>query len=98
MSEKWYWTVEGADGRVRIGLTDQTRTELGDVSFVDLPKIGTVLAIGDALASIEATKAVLDFDTPFAGTVVAVNTVAIDKPSILSNSSQDDNWLVVLKN
>lgn len=97
MSEKWYWAVESTDGTVRIGLTEKTQEELGEVAFVDLPKIGTILAEGDALTSIEATKAVLDFDTPFAGTIVAVNTAALATPATLNKTSQADNWLVDLK-
>ncbi|CAH0417337.1 glycine cleavage system protein H [Periweissella fabaria] len=97
MSEKWYWTVESTNETVRIGLTAKTLEELGEISFVDLPKVGTILADGDSLASVEATKAVLDFDTPFAGTVIAINTAAIDTPTTLNQASHDNNWLVDLK-
>lgn len=96
MAEQWYW-VEEKEDTVRIGLTSATQEELGEISFVDLPKVGTVLAVGDSLTSIEATKAVLDFDTPFAGTVVAVNTIALETPSTLNSTDQAANWLVELK-
>lgn len=96
MAENWYWSEE-KDGNIRLGLTAATLEELGDISFVDLPKIGTELALGDSLTSIEATKAVLDFDTPFAGTIVAINEMALETPASLNTASQDDNWLVEIK-
>lgn len=93
MTEKWYW-VEQTATTVRIGLTAATQDELGDISFVDLPKVDSQLNLGDALTSIEATKAVLDFDTPFVGKISAVNTAAVENPILLNSKDHTKNWLV----
>src|SRR5437879_5291653 len=65
---------------VVVGITDYAQGELGDVVYVDLPKVGTTYGRMDAFGTIEAVKAVSELFSPLAGTVTEVNT-ALDKRS-----------------
>src|SRR5438128_1515113 len=71
--EHEYVKQTGADAIVQIGITDYAQGELGDVVFVDLPKVGAVFARGDVFGTIEAVKAVSELYAPLAGTVTEVN-------------------------
>lgn len=97
MTEKWYW-VEKTATTIRIGLSKTTQAELGDVSFINLPKVESQLNLGDSLISIEATKAVLDFDTPFAGEIARINSAAVEDPTLLNSKDHTKNWLVEFVN
>ena len=64
-------SVEGSTGTV--GITDYAQDSLGDIVFVDLPKVGDVLEAGKIFGSVESVKAVSDLYSPASGTVTAVN-------------------------
>src|SRR2546428_10347690 len=66
--EHEYVKQTGADALVQIGITDYAQGELGDVVYVDLPKVGAVFGRGDAFGTIEAVKAVSELYAPPAGT------------------------------
>lgn len=89
------WITPTVDG-YKLGLTNETQAELGDITFVSLPKIGQTLTKGEAFAEVEAEKAVSEFSAPFSGTVSAVNTDAQTTPSILDDPQQTNAWLVEL--
>ncbi|HEY1222393.1 MAG TPA: glycine cleavage system protein GcvH, partial [Acidimicrobiales bacterium] len=70
-----------ADGAVvRIGITDYAQDALGDVVFVDLPKVGATLNAGEALGEVESTKSVSEIYAPVSGTVTAVNDSLTNSP------------------
>lgn len=93
----YFWTRQQADGTTRVGLNDQGRDDLGQVSFIDLPATGTVLEAGGKFISLEAEKAVTDLDSPVAGTIVAVNEKLADQPEGLSSNDKTKNWIVAVK-
>src|SRR5437773_2589583 len=74
----------GADAIVQIGITDYAQGELGDVVFVDLPKVGAVFARGDVFGTIEAVKAVSELYAPLAGTVTEVNKALEGDPALVN--------------
>ena len=82
----YFWTKQQADGTTQVGLNDQGRDDLGEVSFIDLPAAGTELEVGGKFISVEAEKAVTDLESPVAGTIVAVNEKLADQPEDLSSS------------
>lgn len=96
MAEDWYWQEESAN-IVRLGVTATTQAELGDVAYVELPKVNTKISVGEFLVSIEATKAVLDFDSPFSGIITKVNDKLLEQPAELNKVNHIDNWLVEIK-
>ena len=86
--------VEGAAGTV--GITDYAQSSLGDIVFVDLPKVGDALEAGKIFGSVESVKAVSDLYSPVIGTVTAVNEDLKDKPEKI-NADANDTWMLKLE-
>jgi glycine cleavage system H protein len=84
--------VEGATATV--GITDHAQQELGDIVYVDLPKVGAVLEQGASLGSVESVKAVSDIYAPVSGEVREVNSALADKPETLNRDPHGAAWLV----
>ena len=95
-TESHEWVRVEADGTVSVGITDFAQDALGDIVFVEVPKIGTVLAAGKDCCVIESVKAAGDVYAPVAGEVVAVNDAVVDEPASI-NSGAFDAWLFKLK-
>ena len=70
--------------RVRVGLTDFLQQKSGDVAFVNLKEIGTMLAANDELAALETIKVDLVISAPLAGKIVAVNDALADHPELVN--------------
>jgi len=86
------------DGDVAtVGITDYAQNSLGDIVFVELPKVGTVFGQGDNVGVIESVKAVSDLFTPVAGRVSEVNTALDADSSILNREPYTDGWLFKMK-
>ncbi|MBS1857320.1 MAG: glycine cleavage system protein GcvH [Acidobacteria bacterium] len=88
-------SVEGETGTV--GITDHAQAELGDIVYVDLPKVGAHIEQGKSLGSVESVKAVSDIYSPVSGEVVAINTDLADHPEKLNTDPHGDAWLVKIK-
>jgi glycine cleavage system H protein len=86
-------SVEGAAGTV--GITDYAQSSLGDIVFVDLPKVGDALEAGKTFGSVESVKAVSDLYSPASGTVTAINEELKDKPEKI-NDDGNNTWLLKL--
>jgi glycine cleavage system H protein len=83
--------------RVRIGITDYAQSALGDIVFVELPKVGQRLAQMQPFGSVEAVKAVSDLFSPVTGEVLEVNPGVSDDPMVVNRSPHGDGWMVVAK-
>ena len=77
----------------RIGLTDFAQKALGDIVFIDVPKLGAQLNAGETFGSVESVKAVSDLYAPLSGTVVGINA-ALDSAPELLNENPYDSWIV----
>jgi glycine cleavage system H protein len=84
-------SVDGDHGTV--GITDFAQQQLGDVVYVELPEVGTMLTIGQPFGTIESVKAVSELFAPVSGTVVDVNTALKDRPDAV-NSAPHDTWMI----
>lgn len=83
-----------ADGDVvRIGITDYAQDALGDVVFVELPKVGTVVGAGSAIGEVESTKSVSEIYAPVSGTVTAVNERLTSTPESLNSDPYGEGWI-----
>ncbi len=82
--------VDGTIGSV--GITDYAQSSLGDIVFVELPKVGDKLEAGKIFGSVESVKAVSDLYAPASGTVTEVNEPLNDKPETI-NSDANDTWM-----
>lgn len=93
----YFWTKQAADGTTRVGLNDRGRDDLGEVSFIDLPEVGTELTKGGKFLSVEAEKAVTDLESPVTGKIVKVNDKLVDSPEDLSSDDERKNWIIAVK-
>jgi glycine cleavage system H protein len=91
-----YARTEG-DGAVVIGITDYAQGELGDVVFVNLPKVGDQLTAHQVFGTIEAVKAVADLYAPVAGEVVAVNGALDGDPAVVNRDPYGEGWMIRLR-
>jgi len=80
-----------------IGITDFAQGELGDVVFVELPKVGTKLVKGKSFGTIEAVKAVSDLYAPAAGEVVELNKLVQESPEVVNKDPYGEGWMVKVK-
>ena len=87
--------IEGDTGVM--GITNHAQKELGDIVYVDLPKIGARAEQGKALGSVESVKAVSDIYAPVSGEVVAVNDALSTAPEKLNEDPHGEAWLVKIK-
>ena len=87
--------VSGETGVV--GITDHAQKELGDIVYVDLPKVGTIVEQGKSLGSVESVKAVSDIYAPISGEIIEVNQMLTTKPERLNEDPHGDAWLVKIK-
>jgi len=82
------------DGKVgTVGITDYAQNSLGDIVFVDLPKVGDTIEAGKSFGSVESVKAVSDLFAPVSGTVTAVNDELKDAPERI-NSDANTTWML----
>jgi glycine cleavage system H protein len=77
-----------------IGITDYAQNSLGDVVYVELPKIGEQFAANESFGSVESVKAVSEMFTPVAGEVVAVNEELADEPEKVNEDPYNAGWMI----
>lgn len=87
--------VDGAIGTV--GITDYAQHELGDVVFVEVPKVGTQLKGGQSLGTVESVKAVSEIFTPVSGEVTETNPALHDAPEKINSDPHGSAWLVKIR-
>ena len=87
-------SVEGTTGTV--GITDYAQSSLGDIVFVELPKIGDELEGGKIFGSVESVKAVSDLYSPVSGIVTAINEELKDAPEKV-NADANTTWIMKLE-
>ncbi len=80
-----------------VGITDYAQRQLGDVVYVELPKIGARLSPGQVLGTVESVKAVSEIYCPLAGEVTEVNSALNDNPEIVNKDPHGQAWLIKLK-
>jgi glycine cleavage system H protein len=95
-SDQHEWVRSGEDV-VRIGITDYAQNALGDIVFVQLPEVGSVVTSGDAIGEVESTKSVSEIFTPLTGTVVAVNDTLEASPELVNTDPYGDGWIYELE-
>ena len=87
--------VEGAE--LVIGITHHAQELLGDLTFVDLPKVGKTLKEHDTLSVVESTKAASDIFAPLTGTVTAANAALSADPGVINRDPYGEGWICRLK-
>ncbi len=92
-SHEW---IRSEGDSVVIGITHYAQDQLGEVVYVELPDVGTAVAVGDELGTLESVKAVSEFLAPVAGEVLEVNERLEDEPNLVNEDPYGDGWLVKL--
>ena len=82
---------------VAIGITDYAQGELGDIVFIELPKVGASFAKHDVFGTVEAVKAVSELYSPLAGEVVAINDRLDKDPALVNTAPYGDGWMIKLR-
>jgi len=86
---------EGAN--VRVGITHYAQEQLGDVVFVELPKVGARVTAHQSFGVVESVKAVSDLFAPITGEVVEVNTALPKAPELVNRDPYGQGWMIVVK-
>ena len=90
------WAKRDGD-RVRVGITAFAQEQLGDVVFVELPKVGAKVTASKNFGVVESVKAVSDLFAPVSGEVVEVNGELAQKPEIVNQDPYGKGWMLVVK-
>lgn len=91
------WLKLESDGSVTVGITDYAQNSLGDITYVQLPKVGAALKAGETFGVVESVKAASDLYMPVAGTVVAVNGALDSAPETVNRAPYGEGWMLRLK-
>jgi glycine cleavage system H protein len=91
------WVRVSGDGIATIGITDYAQTSLGDVTFVDLPKVGASFAAGKVFGVVESVKAASDLYMPVGGEVVEVNSALVAAPEKVNSDPYGAAWMVKVR-
>ncbi len=91
------WVKLAGDGSATVGITDYAQNSLGDITYVQLPKVGATLKAGETFGVVESVKAASDLYAPIGGTVVEVNTALDSAPETVNTAPYGDGWILKLK-
>ncbi|MGW5113720.1 glycine cleavage system protein GcvH [Nocardia sp. NPDC004123] len=85
------------DSPVRVGITSVAIDSLGELVFVDLPKVGTEIVAGEACGEVESTKTVSELFPPVSGRVTLVNTAVVENPELVTADPYGEGWLFAVQ-
>jgi len=91
------WLKLESDGTATIGITDFAQDSLGDITYVQMPKVGATLKAGETFGVVESVKAASDLYAPGSGTVLAVNSALDSAPETVNRAPYSDGWMLKLK-
>ena len=80
-----------------VGISTYAANALGDVVYVELPKLDSVVNAGDTIGAVESVKSASDIMTPLSGKIVEVNSSLEEKPSVINKSPETEGWIAKLK-
>lgn len=89
--------ISVADGVASMGITDYAQQSLGDVVYIDMPRVGDKFAAHESFGSVESVKAVSEIFTPVAGEIVEVNEALNDSPEKVNGDPYGEAWFVKIK-
>ena len=95
-TEDHQWIRLEEEDTAVIGITDYAQKELGDVVYVELPKVGRDLGKDDEAAVVESVKAAGEVKMPLTGTVISVNENLEDEPELVNADPEGDGWLMTI--
>ena len=82
------------DNKAVIGITDYAQGQLGDVIFIEFPKVGQEVNTGDVFGEVEAVKTVSELYAPVSGTIIELNEELENSPDLVNNDPYGDGWII----
>jgi len=89
--------VRADNGEAAIGITHHAQEELGDIIFVDPPKVGAKVKQGDTLGAVESVKAVSAVYAPISGEIIEINELLSEKPELINQEPYGQGWIAKLR-
>jgi glycine cleavage system H protein len=96
-TESHEWVRREADGSVSVGITDHAQQALGDLVYLELPKVGRQVKAREELGVVESVKAASDIYSPLTGEVTAVNEALGDAPELVNRDPYGEGWILRLR-
>ena len=96
-TEEHEYVRKGKDGNAEIGITDYAQGELGDIVYIELPKVGSKFGKHDVFGTIEAVKAVSELFSPIAGEIVAINPRLDKEPALVNSDPYGAGWMIKVR-
>ena len=96
-TESHEWIADNGDGTVTVGITAVAAEHLGDLVYVELPKVGTRVARAANCAVVESTKAASEVYAPVSGEIIAANDELAQQPQRVNESPYETGWLFRIK-
>ncbi len=93
-THEWIKTYENVG---TIGVTNFAQKELGDIVYVELPKVGKMVKSGEEIAVLESTKAAADVYSPVSGIITEINQVLNVSPDLINKSAEEEGWICKVK-
>lgn len=89
--------VRVEDNLATVGITDHAQSELGDIVYLELPKVGATVMAGDMFGTVESVKTVSDLTSPVSGEVVEVNEELPETPELVNEEPYGGGWMIIVK-
>ena len=87
------WVKQSSEKKCRVGITDYAQGALGDIVYIQLPKVGDVLTQGKVCGEVESTKSVSEIYAPLSGIVTEVNSALDSNPEVMNAAPYDAGWI-----
>jgi glycine cleavage system H protein len=91
------WIRDNADGTATIGITEFAQSELGDIVFVDIQDVGTLISQDDTFGSVEAVKTVSELFMPIDAEIIEINSSLESNPEVVNEDPYGEGWMVKVR-
>ena len=92
-TETHEWVREDEKDVVIVGITDHAQSQLGELVFVELPEVGTVVEVGDEVGVIESVKTASDIYSPVSGIIIEINENLTEQPDLMNSEPYESGWI-----
>ncbi|MBM3201866.1 MAG: glycine cleavage system protein GcvH [Chlamydiae bacterium] len=93
----WILLHQDDSSLAKVGISHFAQKEIGEIVFIDLPKVGQILQKGEVAVVLESTKAAIDIYAVASGEVLQVNEALIKNPSLINHSAEEEGWLYFIR-
>jgi glycine cleavage system H protein len=91
------WVRESGTGTYQIGITDFAQGALGDIVYIQLPKVGATVTAGEVCGEVESTKSVSEIYSPLTGKILSVNTALDSTPELINQDPYNGGWIAEIE-